>query len=112
MGSKARLVRKMLFGGAAVALGLQAHAANYTGTISWIEVWPNGNVAFAVTGVTLPCALQQFVLNGSNPGTKNQYALLLTLKSQGKPVRISSSTCGPEEGYGANYALVDYLYFD
>ena len=108
----ARVTRTMLFGGAALVLAMQAQAASYTGTIIWIEVWPNGNVAFTVSGVTLPCTPQQFILNGSNPGTKNQYALLLTLKSQGKPVRISSSTCGPAEGYGANYALVDYMSFD
>jgi hypothetical protein len=102
----------VLAGAIALAFGMQVQAASYTGTISWIEVWPNGNVAFTVTGATLPCTLQQFVLNASNPGTRNHYALLLTLKSQGKPVRVSSSTCGPAEGYGSNYALVDYMFFD
>ena len=107
-----RFARIALPGIAAFAIGMQAQAASYTGTIGWIEVWPNGNVAFVVTGAAPPCAPQQFILNASNPGTKNQYALLLTLKSQGKPVRVSSSVCGPAEGYGANYALVEYLNFD
>jgi hypothetical protein len=99
---------------AALALGMEAHAASYTGAINWIEVWPNGNVAFSVAGAAPPCGLQQFVLNVSNPGTKNAYALLLTLKSQGKPVRVSSSSCGPAEGYNPNssYALVEYVNFD
>jgi hypothetical protein len=101
-----------LLGVAALAVGLQARAASYTGTINWIEVWPNGNVAFTVTGASPPCTPQQFVLNAGNPGTKNLYALLLTLKSQGKPVRVASTVCGPADGYGLSYALVDYLYFD
>ena len=101
---------------AMVSLGLlmaaQAGAATHIGTINWIEVWPNGNVAFTLNGTSpTSCSPPQFILNASNPGTKNRYALLLTLKAQGLTVTISSGSCGPAEGYGSNYAVVDYMYY-
>jgi hypothetical protein len=35
----------------------------------------------------------------------------MALKAQGTTVTVSSSGCGPAEGYGANYGIVDYLYY-
>lgn len=96
---------------AALLMAAPSFSANYVGTIDWIEVWPNGNVAFKLKNTTLPCNPQQFILNASQPGTKNMYALLVALKAQVTTVTISSSTCGPAEGYGSNYALVDYMYY-
>jgi hypothetical protein len=95
----------------ATLLSSQCLAANYIGTIEWIEVWPNGNVAFRMTNAAPPCSPQQFILNASKPGTKNMYALLVALKAQGTTVTVSSSSCGPAEGYGSNYAIVDYMYY-
>jgi hypothetical protein len=108
---RASRVVKSIVVAMAAFFSAQSAAANYIGTIEWIEVWPNGNVAFRLSNVTLPCTPQQFVLNASRPGTKNMYALLVALKAQGTTVTISSSSCGPAEGYGANYALVDYMYY-
>jgi len=102
---------------ALVALGLmistQASAANHIGTINWIELWSNGNVAFTLNGTSPACTPAHFILNVSSPGTKNRYALLLALKAQGTTVTIVSSGCGPAEGYSpsAQYAIVDYMYY-
>lgn len=92
------------------AVASLAFAASHTGQVTTLEVWTSGNVAFTLAGAT-PCN-GQFILNVSSAGTKNQYAALLAAKQSGKPVRIYSGSCGPAEGYGGNYALVDYLYVE
>jgi hypothetical protein len=97
-----------------LSLGLlgaaQSQSASYTGTVNWIEVWPSGNVAFTLTGVTPSCPTPQFIINKSNDGAKNLYAMLLTAKAAGNAIRVSQSVCGPADGYGASYAIIDYLY--
>jgi hypothetical protein len=92
-------------------LSAQSYATSYIGKVDWIEIWPSGNVAFKLVGVTAPCATQQFIINKSNEGAKNLYAFLLTAKATGSSVTVAQSVCGPADGYGASYAIVDYLYY-
>lgn len=87
-----------------------AHAASYIGEILWIEVWPSGNVAFKLKNVTAPCN-GQFLINASMPGAKNLYAYLLTIKASKDSATVAHTTCGPADGYGGSYAIVDYLYY-
>ena len=87
-----------------------AQAANYIGAIDWIEIWPSGNVAFKLKNVTAPCN-GQFLINNSMPGAKNLYAYLLTIKSTGNTATVAHTTCGPADGYGGSYAVVEYLYY-
>lgn len=87
-----------------------AQAADVTGTVAMLEVWRNGNVAFTLSTPTTSCN-GQFVLNASEPGTKNRYAALLAAKKTGSQVRVYSSGCVEAENYGtAQYNPVDYLY--
>lgn len=99
----------------ATVLSLPARAQSpawFTGEITWLEVWRNGNVAFRMpASVAVPCN-GQFVLNKSDPGTKNQYATLVAAKLAGKTVTVYTDVCGPAEGYGASYAQVAYLYLN
>lgn len=97
-----------LLAGAATA-NAQSVPASYQGTVSWIEIWKNGNVAFTLNASGLPCN-GQFILNKSDPGLKNQYAALVTAKSTGGTVRVWAAQCLPAEEYGASYAEVTYLY--
>jgi hypothetical protein len=85
-------------------------AASYVGPINWIEVWPSGNVVFTLKNVTAPCN-GQFLINNSMPGAKNLYAYLLTVKATGNTATVAHTTCGPADGYGGSYAVIDYLYF-
>lgn len=85
-----------------------AWAAQYTGSVNMLEAWPSGNIAFTLD-VAGPCN-GQFIINASAPGAKNLYAALLSAKISGKTVRVAQSACGPADGYGGNYAFVDYLY--
>jgi hypothetical protein len=87
-----------------------AQAASFIGPIDWIEVWPSGNVVFKLKGVTAPCN-GQFLINNSMPGAKNLYAYLLTIKATGNTATVAHTTCGPADGYGGNYAVVDYVYY-
>jgi hypothetical protein len=111
-----KMLRKPRFAGLVAAVLLStlstvpAHAANYVGPIDWIEVWPSGNVAFKLKNVTAPCN-GQFLINNSMPGARNLYAYLLTIKATGNTATVAHTTCGPADGYGGNYAVVDYLYF-
>ena len=61
-----------------------AFAAQYTGNVSILEVWKNGNVAFSLT-TSVPTCNGPFILNTSDPGTKDQYAAVLAAKSRGTP---------------------------
>lgn len=100
----------VVFSCLALLAAAQSQATNYTGTVNWIEVWPSGNVAFTLSGVTPACSTAQFIINKSNDGAKNLYALLLTAKASGNSIMVSQSVCGPAEGYGSSYAIFDYLY--
>jgi hypothetical protein len=102
----ASLVAAVLFS----SLSAPAQAANYIGVIDWIEVWPSGNVVFKLKNVTAPCN-GQFLINNSMPGAKNLYAYLLTIKTTGNTATVSQSACGPADGYGGNYAVIEYLYY-
>jgi hypothetical protein len=88
----------------------QARAASYIGEILWIEVWPSGNIAFRLKDVAAPCN-GQFIINNSMPGAKNLYAYLLTIKASGNTATVTNSVCGPAEGYGGSYAVVEYVYY-
>lgn len=84
---------------------------NHLGTITWMEVWRIGNVAFRLSDATSASTCNgQFILNVSDPGMKNQYAALLAAKKTGSSVRVLSGACRPAENYGGNYIGVDYLY--
>lgn len=95
---------------AGILRAAHGYATNYTGRVNWIEVWSSGNVAFTMTGVTVPCTLQQFIISKSSDGAKNLYAMLLTAKATGQSIMVVQSTCGPADGGGGNYGVVDYLY--
>lgn len=99
---------------AAAAFVTSAHAqsAYYTGEVTMLEAWRSGNVAFSLSAVGVPCN-GQFILNKSDPGSKNLYALLVTAKATGRTVRAYFDGCGLAEGYGGtNYAQVAYLYLE
>jgi len=98
--------------GLGIALGMSVSAAalpaNFSGAVTMLEVWPSGNVAFTLA-VPGPCN-GQFIVNVSSMGAKNMYAALLASKEAGRTIRVSQTVCGPADGYGGNYAVVDYLY--
>ena len=104
----------ILAGAMAAMLCAPAHAGDYTGAITTIEIWAEGNVAFRLAGVGGTCATNEwFVINKSTEGGKNLYAALLAAKLADKPIRINSSGCGPAEGYGSTpYLQVSYLYIN
>jgi hypothetical protein len=86
--------------------------AYFTGEVSMLEGWQTGNVAFTLFASGVPCN-GQFILNKSDPGAKNLYAMLLTAKASGKTVTVYFTTCGVAEGYGStSYAQVGYLYLN
>lgn len=95
---------------ASTLFSAQAQAASYIGEIDWIEVWPSGNIAFKLKNVSTPCN-GQFLINNSMAGAKNMYAYLLTIKTTGNTATVAHSTCGPADGYGGNYAVVEYLFY-
>ena len=98
----------MLFGG--FNLPAQAQAAYFTGQITMLEAWRTGNVAFMLSAPGVPCN-GQFVLNKSDDGTKNLYAMLLTARATGREIKVYFTNCGPAEGAStSNYAQVNYLY--
>ena len=108
------MTRKHVFAGAVLSLlSASAWAATYTGNIVMLEVWKNGNVAFSITPVPSACN-NQFILNFSDPGTKNQYATLLAAKSRGSQVTVyTNPTCVVAENFpsaGAVYNETLYLY--
>src|SRR5687767_7408293 len=51
-------------GMAVLAISRLAAASTHTGTVAMLELWPNGNVAFTLNGVTLPCN-GQVIVNGA-----------------------------------------------
>jgi len=91
-----------------IGLCTAAFGANFSGAVTMLEVWPSGNVAFTLA-VPGPCN-GQFIVNASSAGAKNMYAALLAAKEAGRTIRVSQTVCGPADGYGGSYAVVDYLY--
>jgi hypothetical protein len=79
------------------------------GTVAMLEVWKSGNVAFTLSPSVSTCN-GQFILNRSDPGTRNQLATLLTAKATGRTVRVHSSGCIAADDYGHSYNSVAYLY--
>ena len=87
-----------------------AFATQYTGTVSLLEVWKNGNVAFSLIPAAPGCNTQ-FILNVSAPGTKNQYAAVLAAKTKGSPVSVYvTGTCIQADGFGSGYHDPLYIY--
>ena len=85
------------------------NAGDFRGTVVWLEVWRNGNVAFTLSNATTSCN-GQFILNVGDAGTKNQYAAVLAAWTTGASIYVLSSTCGSATGGSPNYNIVDYLY--
>lgn len=85
-----------------------AHADVFLGTVSMLEVWRNGNVAFTLNTSVGTCN-QQFVINASAPGAKNQYAAVLSAKTTGRRIRVDTSGCGPADNYGSSYNIPEYI---
>jgi hypothetical protein len=100
---------------AALALVMGAPAfsqsPNFTGTITMLEGWASGNVAFTLSASGVPCN-GQFILNKSADGTNRLFAILVAAKAAGTPVRVYYGGCGSAEGAGGNYAQVAYLYME
>jgi hypothetical protein len=63
---------------------------------------------FTLDAPGVPCN-GHFVLNKSDPGTKEYYAMLLAAKTSERTVRAYSDVCGPAEGSTGNFALVQFL---
>lgn len=84
---------------------------SYTGTITMLEGWRLGNVAFTISATGVPCN-GQFVLNKSDAGTSKLFAMLVAAKTAGTPVRVYFGGCGPAESAGGDYAQVAYLYME
>ncbi len=89
---------------------VQAQVPNwYAGSVTWLEVWKSGNVAFRLDAANPPCN-GQFVINKSDPGFKNLYAALIAARLAERPITVYAAACVAAEGYGGNYASVEYLY--
>jgi hypothetical protein len=84
----------------------------YIGTVVMLEGWRTGNVAFTLSASGVPCN-GQFILNKSDDGSKNLYALLLSAKATDRTVKVYFTGCGPAEGVaGSDYAQLNYLYLN
>ena len=86
-----------------------ARAADYTGTINWMEVWRSGNVAITLSPA-IPSCNGQVILNLSDPGFKTMFAAILAAREAERSVRISTYACGPADGYGGSYNIPMYIY--
>lgn len=94
------------------APGSAQSPAYYTGEITMLEAWRTGNVAFTLDVAGAPCN-GQFILNRSDDGTKNLYAMLVAAKAADRTVKVYFIGCGPAEGVsGSNYAQLNYLYLN
>jgi hypothetical protein len=101
-----------LLSGVIAAIANAQSPAYYTGEVLMLEAWRTGNVAFTLNASGIPCN-GQFVLNKSDPGMKNLYAMLVAAKAADRTVRAYFDGCGPAEGYGStSYAQVAYLYLE
>jgi hypothetical protein len=111
-GTNMRIGLALMLGG--LLASWNASAADYTGTISMLEVWSSGNIAFRLSpvapAVNNGCG-DQFIVNKTDDGAKNIYAALLASQKADTQVRVSSYACGPAAGLaGSSYNLVTYLY--
>jgi hypothetical protein len=84
-------------------------ADDVTGTITQLEVWRSGNVAFTLSENIESCN-GQVILNLSDPGFKSMFATLLAAQATGQPVRVVTTGCGPAENYGGSYNIPAYIY--
>jgi hypothetical protein len=105
----------LVLGFALLAAGIGSLRAQTTysyvsGNIIWLETWKSGNAAFTLSAGA-PCN-GQYILNKSDPGFKNQYAMLVAAKLADRPVRVYIGNCIASEGGGGSYAEVVYMYYD
>ena len=104
------MMKKTLAAAALCLASGSACAAQYTGLVSILEVWRNGNIAFTLSPA-IPGCNSQVILNASAAGTRNQYAALLAAKKSGSQVSVYvSGTCIAAEGYGGGYHDPLYIY--
>jgi hypothetical protein len=105
------IMKKQWLAGLALSLlSGSVFAAQYTGSVSILEVWKSGNVAFSLIPA-IPGCNSQVILNASAAGTKNQYAALLAAKTAGTQVSVYvSGTCIQAEGYGGGYHDPLFIY--
>jgi hypothetical protein len=94
------------------SLAMPAFAEQYTGMVSILEVWSNGNVAFTlITSPAMSRCNNQFILNKTDDGTKNQLAVLLAAKRTGTPVAVyTDGPCIAAYNYGGSYNFAQFLY--
>ncbi len=116
MTASIRQAYRIALGAAAAlaALGLgpaYAQGQQFSGKVSMLEAWRQGNVAFSLTAAGVPCN-GQFILNKSDAGAKGMYAMLMTAKATGATIRVYFDGCGPAEGTSISYAQVAYLYLE
>ena len=88
-----------------------AQGQQFSGKVAMLEAWRQGNVAFTLATTGVPCN-GQFILNKSDLGTKNMYAMLVAAKTTGATVRVYFEGCGSAEGTSTSYAQVAYLYLE
>lgn len=107
-----RFKLSLAMGALSTVLGSSASAqspgTHYTGNVVVLEVWRTGNVVFTIDVAGLPCN-GHFILNKSDPGTKDAYAMLLSAKSTDRTVRVYFDVCGPAEGGSGNFAQIQFL---
>src|SRR5688500_14218807 len=109
---KSDLVRAAIFSTMTLVASAMPAAAqtqsSYSGLITMLEGWRQGNVAFTLSAPGVPCN-GQFILNKSDGGTNKNFAILVAAKAAGTPVRVYFGGCGPAEGtVGSDYVQVAY----
>ena len=95
-----------------LSMSMPAIAEQFTGYVSILEVWNNGNVAFSlITSPAMSRCNNQFILNKDDAGTKNQLAVLLAAKRTNTPVSVyTDGPCITAANYGGNYNWPQFLY--
>ncbi|MBC8025493.1 MAG: hypothetical protein H7Y89_05855, partial [Steroidobacteraceae bacterium] len=100
-GRQSKIARAATIFGIAMFAGVMPAAAqappSYSGLITMLEGWRQGNVAFTLSATGVPCN-GQFILNKSDAGTPKLFAILVAAKAAGTPVRAYFGGCGPAEG--------------
>jgi len=104
-----RITTKLIGSLCLASAAVSAQASDYTGLVSMLEVWRNGNVAFTLNPAIGACN-GQVILNKSDPGFKNLYAAIVVAREAGRQVLVRSYACGAAENYGGNYVIPDYIY--
>lgn len=110
------IVRAAIFSAMTLVAGAMPAAAqnpsSFTGLITMLEGWRQGNVAFTLSAPGVPCN-GQFILNKSDGGANKNFAILVAAKAAGTPVRVYFGGCAPAEGTaGPDYVQVAYLYME